>query len=243
MIMLLNLFGNFFKKNNQININMEEVLNLGLTKDELVLVYSDFDGAKLWKCAINSLKGDSFTVVPSELKMLSLPLDEGQDVQIGVFRKNKLVLLRCRLLKNNKKVKPPKLVFCYPYEIKHKPIQPRKHARVNINMPAKLRIDIEGKNWIKGIVKDISRSGLCFLSPENVNRLMSVRVKLLTGDFPFELKGSITRVIQIEKQVRKGALNYNIGVKFDNLNINVDEKLCDYLWKVKYGSKGTKRRR
>lgn len=243
MILLLNIFGNLFRKEPESDHGESEIATdelmptIDLVRGETVLVYNDRQGAKIWKYYIAGMGKAKFMIISRESTNFALPFKEGQNIQLGVFRGEQIGKFVCKLAENVKNRKPPGLIFFLPRDVSWKTMLKRKFSRIDVNLPAKIRLDIPGRPWVDGFVKDMCRAGMCFLSTEPINQRVKVRVKIASKELPHEIKGTMTRMLQISSTPHKGRLNYNMGIKFEGNHPKVDEAVCDFLWRIQYGGK------
>ncbi len=124
---------------------------------------------------------------------------------------------------------PAKLIFIdYPKKIESQDL--RAHKRIDCYLPAKVRIE---DNSIAGAITDISRKGYQFLV--KTSKIKNSLTQLLQVDneigVSFQLPG-VEETITLtgkQKNIKKDKVNINIGIEFNNMNIEVQERLYDFL--------------
>ncbi len=124
---------------------------------------------------------------------------------------------------------PAKLVFIdYPKKIENQDL--RTHKRLDCYLPAEVRIEDDS---IAGAITDISRKGCQFLvkTSESKNSLIQLLQIDNEIDVDFQLPG-VEETITItgkQKNIKKDKVNINIGIEFNNMNIEVQERLYGFL--------------
>ncbi len=122
---------------------------------------------------------------------------------------------------------PAKLIFIeYPKRIESHDL--RAHKRLDCYLPADVKIM---DNTIGGTVTDISREGCRFvIEKAKVEGSLMLQVGNEIG-ISFQLPGAekIITVTAIPKNLMKGNDNIDVGVEFSNMDIEVQEKLYDFL--------------
>ncbi len=122
---------------------------------------------------------------------------------------------------------PAKLIFIkYPKRIESHDL--RAHKRLDCYLPADVRIM---DNTIVGTITDISREGCRFIIERaKVENSLILQIGNEIG-ISFQLPGAkeMLTVTAIQKNLEKGNDNIGIGVEFSNMDIEVQERLYDFL--------------
>jgi c-di-GMP-binding flagellar brake protein YcgR len=122
---------------------------------------------------------------------------------------------------------PAKLIFIeYPKRIESQDL--RAHKRLDCYLPADVRIM---DNTIEATITDISREGCCFIIERaKVESSLILRIGSKIG-ISFQLPGAkeMFTVTSIQKNLKKGDDNVGIGVEFNNMDIEAQEKLYGFL--------------
>jgi c-di-GMP-binding flagellar brake protein YcgR len=127
-------------------------------------------------------------------------------------------------------VEPAKLIFIkYPDEIESYDL--RVHKRIYCYLPANVRI---ADKAIEGTIIDISKEG-CQFSVKNAKAENSLKLHVDNEiSVSFQLPGVEKELIIAgeQKNIKKDRDSVSIGIKFSNMNIEVQEKLYDFLSKA-----------
>jgi c-di-GMP-binding flagellar brake protein YcgR len=122
---------------------------------------------------------------------------------------------------------PTKLIFIqYPERIETHEL--RANKRLNCYLPANVKIM---DNTIEGTVTDISKGG-CYLVIEKAKVASSLILQV--GDeigISFQLPGVENKLTVAGKQknIKKDEDSVGIGIQFDNMNIEMQKRIYDFL--------------
>ncbi len=125
-------------------------------------------------------------------------------------------------------IEPAKLIFIeYPEKIETHEL--RAHKRLDCYLPANVRIE---DNTIAGTITDISKGG-CQLTVKTVNIGKSADLLQIDNEIVVSLQlPGVEEKLTItgkQKNIKEDKVNVNIGVEFNNMNTEVQERLYDFL--------------
>ncbi len=127
-------------------------------------------------------------------------------------------------------VEPAKLIFIkYPEEIERYDL--RVHKRITCYLPANVRI---ADKSVEGTIMDISKEG-CQFSVKNAKAENSLKLQVDNEiSVSFQLPGVEKDLIVAgeQKSMKKDRDSVYVGVKFSNMDIEVQEKLYEFLSKA-----------
>lgn len=200
---------------------------IDLTEDEVISVLIDNTGSDRWEGKVYDIDEFDFAIdVPDLTGTSPFPYKEGESMLLNLERESKVASFRCKFNYIDKKMSPPVIVLSYPEEIEWKAPLKRKHLRIDMDMPAKARIDLMGEEWKDVRIKDFSMSGLSFNTKEAFKKSDEVLVELLSFPEKLELPGKVIRVIDL------GEGMLNIGILFTNLNPALEQSVANFAWKM-----------
>jgi len=206
---------------------------IDISEKEIVQIHKDVDVPKLWKGSVHSATEETFSVdIPDLMGEFPFPFREGQDIMVSLKRDKRLARFKSKLIKIAWKRKPPIIVLNFPTSVEWKDTMERKHVRIDVDLPAKVRIDREGESWQTVRVKDFSLMGLSFLSRKSFDKDTKIRIKLMSMEFKLELPGRVTRVLKLEERTSEGKPNFNIGMKFEGLSEMDKKTVANFAWKL-----------
>lgn len=233
MIFITDFFKKLFGKKEEKESKQPIEKPIELFADEKIQVQKDEEFPKLWKGRVFTAGESNFAVdIPELMEEFPFPFREGQDMIVSLTRDNKVARFRCRLEKIAWKRKPPIILLSYPTNVEWQESVERKHVRINVDLPARVRHDKLDEKWYDIRINDFSISGLSFLSNEPFKKDDMLVVKLLSMEFHLELKGIVTRASKVEERTSGEKPNYNIGMKFVELNDIDKQAVANYAWKL-----------
>ena len=222
--MIKKLFNPREKKNKSEEVRARVI---DLSEDEAISVLIDETGTDRWEGKIYDVDELDFAIdVPDLTGTSPFPYKEGERMLINLERDNRVAHFRCKFNYIDKEITPPLIVLSYPDRIEWKAPVKRKHLRIDVDIPAKVRIDLMGEEWKSVRIKDFSMSGLSFNTKKAFQKGDEVLVDLLSMSEKLELPGKVIRVIDLDE----GMLN--IGILFTNLNPVLEQSIANFAWKM-----------
>ncbi len=219
-----NLFSSKEKKNKSEEIRTRVI---DLTEDEAVSVLIDEAGRDRWDGKIYDIGELDFAVdIPDLIGTSPFPYKEGEQMLLNLERDSRVAYFRCQFNYIDRNISPPVIVLSYPDQIEWKTSVKRKHLRIDVDIPAKARINLLGEEWKSVRIKDFSMSGLSFNTKETYRKGDEVLVELLSLPEKLELPGKVIRVIEL------GEGMLNIGILFINLNPVLEQSIANFAWKM-----------
>lgn len=204
-----------------------------LTSNELIWAQLEGEVPKIWKGIINSVNEEVFNAeIPGLFRESDFPFNEGDDILMSVNKNDRLGRFKSRIIRIDKENQPPLLLLEYPKEVIWKEIIKRKHKRMRMDVPAKIKHDSHKADWVIGRVYNMGMGGLGFRSPEPFYKGKDVKVKLMSLEFSQELKGTVIWTSQIHEEGLLENLKYNIGIKFYILDDMSKKAIADFAWKM-----------
>lgn len=234
MILIFGFFRKLFsKKKREEETDHSQIKPIDIFAEEIVQIHKDEDVPKIWKGCVHSITGETFSIdIPDLMGEFPFPFREGQDIMVSLKRDKRLAKFKSKLIKIAWKRKPPIIILNFPEYVEWKDTMERKHVRIDVDLPAKARIDYKGESWHIVRIKDFSLRGLSFLSNESFDKNTRVRVKLMSMEFKLELPGRVTRVLKLEERTSEGKPNFDIGMRFEGLS-EIDKKtIANFAWKM-----------
>ncbi|MCD4784330.1 MAG: PilZ domain-containing protein [Candidatus Eremiobacteraeota bacterium] len=204
-----------------------------LTSNELIWAQLEGEVPKIWKGIINSVNGEVFMAeIPGLFRESQFPFNEDDDILISISKKDRMGRFKSKIVKIKQENQPPLILLEYPKEVIWKEIVERKHKRMKMDVPAKIKQDTQNAGWVIGRIYNMGIGGLCFRSPELFQKRKDVKVKLMSLDFSHELKGTVVWNSHICGRGQQENLKYNIGIKFYVFDEMLKKAIADFAWKM-----------
>jgi Predicted glycosyltransferase len=222
----------------QKNINKIKDITIGTKLELEVTDIFNSDRTYTYVSQLLDTKGDDSIVIAA-------PISEGKLVFVSnnakisvMFQIEKLGLLAFDGILEAKDTIDNISVFYIKRTSGFYKIQRRNHYRLDImldvyyaQMPEKLSDKIKSEkdmSFTKTFSKDISGSGACFISPEElpIDTPLVIKLDLPDGE-TIEARGVVVRCFEVSLG---GSKKYNIGVKFTAISKINEEKLIRYIF-------------
>jgi len=97
----------------------------------------------------------------------------------------------------------------------------RHYIRHPFQIPIKYRVDKDGRIH-KDDLQNISKGGLCFQSPEPIEKGTEISINISINEPPFEAKGIVVWVAKKDKF-------YEIGVQFNSPTIEFSMRMVEQV--------------
>lgn len=205
-----------------VNFAIEDKINIH--KDEVI--------PKLWKGVVHSVSESAFSVdIPDLMGEFPFPFKEESVITVSVVKGDKTARFSTRLMKIAWKSKPPILILEFPEEIIWEDTKAREYIRIKTDLPAKLKV--EGKSdsgWQMVRIVDFSLTGLLLLSPVPFVQGDKLRVNFMQFQFPLEPLAVVMWSTKDEEN--KDRASYNIGLRFEEMNIHDQQMLSGFAYKL-----------
>lgn len=219
-----NLFGSKDGKNEP---DGSKVKVIDLVEDENISVLVDEMGTDKWDGMVYDTDELDFAVnVPDLTETSPFPYKEGEMMLLTLERDNKAACFKCKFNYIDKKINPPVIVLSYPENVEWKEVVKRKHLRIDVDIPAKARLNMAGEELHSVRIKDFSMSGLSFNTKETFRKGDEVLVEMLSLQEKMELTGKVLRILD----AGEGMLN--IGILFTNMNPVLEQSIANFAWKM-----------
>ncbi len=205
-----------------------------LQVDDPVQVHKDETIPKLWKGVINSVTDSAFAIdIPELMGEFPFPFKEKASISVSVVKDDQTAKFSTTLLRIAWKSKPPILILEFPDEIAWEKTKPREYVRIETDLPAKLKIEGKQDSWQMVRISDFSLTGIQLSSPKAYMEGERLRVNFMQFQFPLE---PVTTVMwctrEKEKETGEESQNYNIGLKFEELNQHDKTMLSSFAYKL-----------
>jgi len=237
MIFIFGFLDKFFhkeKSGDQPQEPEKSFRSIELSSDELIWAQMGGEVPKVWKGIINSVNENIFKAeIPGLFREAVFPFNEGDEVLLSVNKKDRVGRFKSKIIKIDSDSKPPILMLEYPREVIWKELIKRKHKRMRMDVPAKVKDENQKAQWIMGRVYNMGMGGLCFRSPEPLRKGDDAKVKLMSLEFSQEMRGTVIWTSQIHEEGLQGNLKYNIGIKFYELDDMSKKVIADFAWKMR----------
>lgn len=205
----------------------EQIRLIDLAEDESISVFIDEKGADRWDGKVYDAGETDFAIdVPDLISTSPFPYKEGDSMLLNLERDSKAACFRCKFNYLDKKISPPLIVLSYPEHVEWKTPVKRKHRRIDVDIPAKVRLNFPGEKLHDIRIKDFSMSGLSFNTKEKFEKGDEVLVEMLSLQEKLELPGKVVKVIE------QGEGMLNIGILFSNMNPILEQSVADFAWKM-----------
>lgn len=211
---------------------------LRLEPGEKVVFHKQETAPAMYKGRVMSVEGGNFMLDVPELKdRFPCPVEKYSDVICRVEREDRQALFKSTVEGIPDSFLPTSVLLKYPRKVQWLERRKRQFVRMEVDLLAKVRKEEEGAVWIQVRVKDLSLSGVAFISDEPYNIGEIVIIRFMSLNFDTEIPASVARVIREDTEDPEKS-RYIIGMHFGQMSDVDKQTLANFTWeKQKRGIK------